>query len=315
MRPDLLQVVAVYANPQRWKARLANFKRFEDHMLKSGVGLTTVECTYGDRPFELTGNEQTVTRVQLRARDVLWHKENLGNIGLARAPASDYYALVDGDFTFIDPNWATETVHMLQLHPIVQISSELIFLGPNNEHLGRGTSLLSLYQQARSEARPLTAEQYYDEIQVKTHGYPGGAWAYRRSALDDLGGLLDICIVGAGDHHMAQGLLGLSDRLAAPTNAGSAYSRRVNIWRDRAAAKVKNDIGLVPGLAMHHWHGKTADRHYPNRWRILQRASFDPDTDLIYDHQGLLQLAGNKPHLRDDMRAYFSARNEDSIDV
>jgi glycogen phosphorylase len=31
--------------------------------------------------------------------------------------------------------------------------------------------------------------------------------------------------------------------------------------------------------------------------------------------QGVLQLTGSKPKLRDDLRAYFSARNEDTVDM
>ncbi len=315
MRADLLHVFGVLANPCRWQARLRNFRAFEDHMLRSGVNLTTVECQYGASDWELPDREG-VNRVRIRARDVLWHKENLGNIAARAAGDWQYAATVDGDFAFLDPNWAAETVHALQLHKIVQISSELVFLGPRGEHVGKGTSIMSLYSQARAASRSLGAACYSDpRLVIKGHGYPGGAWAYRRESWNAIGGLLDRCIVGAGDHHMAQGLLELDDRLTQPSNAGAAYSRYVNNWRARAAAAIRRDIGLVPGLATHSWHGKTADRHYPSRWQILQRSTFDPDADTLYDAQGLLQLTGNKPHLRDDLRAYLSGRNEDSTDL
>jgi len=75
---------------------------------------------------------------------------------------------------------------------------------------------------------------------------------------------------------------------------------------------VEGDVGLVPGLALHHWHGAKADRRYGSRWRVLTRNQFDPDTDLRHDGQGLIQLAGNKPRLRDELRTYFAARNEDA---
>ena len=38
-------------------------------------------------------------------------------------------------------------------------------------------------------------------------------------------------------------------------------------------------------------------------------------TDLVRDHQGLIGFAGNKPRLRDDVRAYFAERDEDTRDM
>ena len=64
-----------------------------------------------------------------------------------------------------------------------------------------------------------------------------------------------------------------------------------------------------------HWHGKIANRKYQDRPRILKRNHYDPLVDVSYDSQGVLQLTGQKPRLRDDLRAYFSDRNEDSIDL
>jgi hypothetical protein len=38
---------------------------------------------------------------------------------------------------------------------------------------------------------------------------------------------------------------------------------------------------------------------------------FDPDLDLIRDYQGLWQLSGRNPKLRDGLRAYAKMRKED----
>ena len=51
MKPELLHVVAVHSNPARWESRTRIHLDFEQHMLDSGVQLTTVECAHGDRPF------------------------------------------------------------------------------------------------------------------------------------------------------------------------------------------------------------------------------------------------------------------------
>ena len=53
MKSYLLDVVAVYFNPLRWKSRQALFQEFIKHMVDSGVRLTVVECAFGDRSFEI----------------------------------------------------------------------------------------------------------------------------------------------------------------------------------------------------------------------------------------------------------------------
>lgn len=317
MRNDLLTVVTPFNNPMRWSSRLANFRRFEDGMLQAGVQLRTVELAYGDRPFVLPDRDG-VMRIRFQTRDVLWHKENLGNLGFAAAPW-EYGALIDGDFLFVDPQWAAETVHMLQLYPLGQISSDLVSLGPRGEHLMKTTSVMAIYRQERGDIRPISAGSYgvaqKSAVSIRTHGYPGGAWAYRREAFDLIGGLLDRCITGAADHNMAMGLLGTTMEAGERPDMTPAYQRYIKIWSARAQRQIGKNVGLVPGLALHLWHGKNVTRAYGHRPVIIQRNEYDPFEDVHYDSQGVLVLAGNKPDLRDDLRAYFAARDEDSVDL
>jgi hypothetical protein len=78
---------------------------------------------------------------------------------------------------------------------------------------------------------------------------------------------------------------------------------------------VARNIGYVPGLLIHEWHGKKKDRKYKSRWDILIEHGFDPDLDLKRDWQGVWQLTDRSPGLRDGFKAYFAARNEDSNEL
>jgi hypothetical protein len=115
MRAHLLHVFACYANPLRWRSRLENFRRFEHHILAGGLPLTTVECGYGQRDWDLP-DRPGVRRVRVRARDLLWHKENLLGLAGQHTPDWEYAATVDGDIHFVDPGWPVDTLHALQLH-------------------------------------------------------------------------------------------------------------------------------------------------------------------------------------------------------
>jgi hypothetical protein len=61
-------------------------------------------------------------------------------------------------------------------------------------------------------------------------GATGGAWAFRRSAFDAVGGLLDTCILGSADWHMAFGLVGAVDAAAELQNCSRPYVGAVLRW-------------------------------------------------------------------------------------
>jgi hypothetical protein len=310
-----LHVFAVYANPQRWRSRLLNFQRFETQILGVGSPLTTVELQYGARDWDLP-LRAGVLRIRLRAKDLLWHKENCLDLAAAYTPDWQACVCIDGDIHIVDPNWPTQTLLALDVHPVVQVSSELAFLGPNGQQVSKGTSLMQLVMIARKGGELPPAGPYSPEtpIELKGHGYPGAAWAYRRETWDKLGGLLSRGICGGADHHMATGLWNIK-QAGEPASITPAYGRYIKSWQERAWRLVEGDVGLVEGLVVHYWHGPYKNRGYETRWKILQANEYDPYVDVVQDSKGVLNLAGNKPKLRDQLRTYFSARNEDTVEL
>ena len=306
-----LHVVAVVFNPLRFQSRYNLFREFEQHARCQGADLWVVECAFGDRPFEVTqaGNPQ---HIQFRTYDEIWHKERMINLAVSRLPPDwEYCAWVDADVTFINPDWVQETIQQLQHYMIVQMFTHAIDIGPNMEPTAQFEGFAYSHVVGRAMVPKLNGvgmrrDGYY-------HGkywHPGYGWAYRREAWDTIGGLLDINIVGGGDHQMAYGLVGRINE-TIPDNSTASYTRMIKQW-GRHAQDIKTDIGAVPGTLMHHYHGKKADRGYYDRWRILTDNKYDPHTDLKHDWQQMYTLTGNKPRLRDQLRTYFRARNEDS---
>ena len=84
-------------------------------------------------------------------------------------------------------------------------------------------------------------------------------------------------------------------------------------WQARAEHHIRRNVGYVEGVLLHHWHGRRADRAYQDRGQILTGAAFDPERDLKRDWQGLWSLTDRSPALRDAIRAYMRARNEDQL--
>lgn len=298
-------VVTMISNPVRFASRYRLYDAFRERLARSGINLVTAEIAFGDRPFAIT-RAGDADAVQLRTNHELWHKENALNIAISRLPSNwRYVAWIDADIEFVRPDWAHETVQQLQHYSVVQLFDSAIDLGPEMQtlqvHTGFGASYLRKRPRGRNYA----------------HWHPGYAWAARREAIDAMGGLIDWAILGSADHHMAVGLIGGldEDQITPTARLSPRYRQELQAWQDRAVTGLRRDLGCVPGTILHYWHGKKKDRRYGDRWQILTRHQFDPKQHLSRDWQGLWQLTGDCPRLRDEIRGYFRARNEDSVDL
>ena len=311
--PAKLYVVTAISNPVRYRRRYELYRAFEKMVADAGAELYTAEVAFGAREFEVTEHHDPHD-LQLRTSHELWHKENALNLAIAKLPADwEYVAWIDADVTFVRPEWAQETLQALQHYDVVQPWSQCMDLGPDGQIVpdsAGGESLPSMmYQYINGKGWDRDPKVYAS----KHAGHCGYAWAARRSAIDQLGGLMDFSILGANDHHMARALFG-QVRNSVNKKMHSNFIDMLVEWETRAAA-LKRNVGYVSGALMHHWHGPKSRRRYIDRWKVLVENEYNPHTDIKRDRQGLYQLAGNKSELRDDIRQYFRQRNEDSIDL
>jgi hypothetical protein len=308
-RGDELYIVVSIFNPRRFESRIRLFREFEEYVRLSGAKLFVVEAAFGDREFEATERDNPM-HLQVRTSEELWHKERLLNLGMQRLPAqAKYVAWVDPDVHFTRHDWANETIHMLQHHPVVQMFGQAANLGPDEEVLWLARGIAHGWQQY---GKPVW--ECPDQVLRGVKDHPGLAWAFRREALDAMGGLLDFCIAGSADLHMVGAWAG-NYLLGHPHNLSPAYRDRLHEWAERAGAVVRGNVGYVAGTVLHHWHGKTRERGYDQRWKIMVEHRFDPVRDLITDTQGMLRWSGRNPVLAAAIRQSLSGRNEDSIDL
>lgn len=343
MSPSLLNVVTAISNPVRYKSRYRLHDEFAKRMLDAGVRLITVEVQQGERPFAVTRDDNP-HHLQLRTRSELWHKENALNLGVAHLtrlhPDWKYVGTFDADIAFANPDWASEAVHALQHHPVIQPWSHSVdllpdhtplrsfYTGPDGETLrpaSWGYCHVNGVQQNNVDLRKSLEQNGKMDVAVSPQGdygssgggyyfHPGYSWCFRREAWDQLGGLIDFSILGAADYLMAVAMTN-EGGVPLPDWIRPSYKRQVDEWARRARQFVQGDVGYVPGLLTHYWHGKKSLRGYKDRWRIFFEHGFDPDLDLKRDAQGLYQLTDRSPGLRDDLRRYLRSRNEDGIDA
>lgn len=307
-------VITVISNPCRYDTRWNLYKIFDEDITRKGATLWTLEVATGARFPQVTqkDNPQHFQFWNSALPGEVWHKENMLNLAMSqltlRCPDWRYVAWVDADIKF-EPGTIEETAHCLQHWDVVQMWSHAIDLGPSDELVNQ-PQMSYLYCHWKG-IEPKSKNGY------TIGGHPGYAWAARREALNKLGGFIDWAVLGSADRHMAAALIGKVET-SVHGDIHPNYRAKLDVWQQRAEREIKRNVGYVPGTIRHLWHGKKADRGYSTRWKILVDNQFDPDTDLKRDVSGLWQLTTDCPRqikLRDDIRKYFRARNEDSIDL
>jgi hypothetical protein len=314
------------SNPVRFESRYRLYRKFARQMHHAKVNLWTVEVQTGDRPFAIT-DPCNPRHIQLRHWDELWIKENALNIGISKLPDDwETVAWVDADIEFVRKNWGdednhehvfhehhdwvTETLHQLQIYKIVQMFETAVDLGPSHQTLSVHKSFMSQYIK--------NGAIFHERRKDYCETHPGFAWAARREAIDDMGGLLDRAILGAGDRHMCLAFVGKA-QLSFHPDTSSAYQQYIMDFQDKCEKSIRRDVGFVPGTILHYFHGKKRDRHYWDRWQILVKNQYQPYHDVKPNSYGILQLHDDHSprflRLRDEIRAYFRSRNEDSVDL
>lgn len=326
-RPDRigskLDVLTVVFNPARFRSRWSLFEKFRKYVEDTGEArLWVVEVAFGERDFAVA-EEGNPRHLRLRSDGELWLKENALNLLLHHAcstqPDVRYVAWVDADVVFVRPDWVGETLHQLQRWPIVQMFSEAVDLNSHFECVQDNARVLfRSFAASMLDGIPWSTGSTYGAGHTpapppyKYMHHPGFAWAARRQALDSVGGLFDLSVVGEADYIMARALAGAGLSAVNP-KCSPAYKAAVSEWQERARrAGLVNNLGVVRGLLLHNWHGPKARRKYWERTSILADTGYDPHRDVIRDSQGLYQITSAKPELRNLLRSYFRQRNEDA---
>ncbi len=311
MEHEKLYVVTAYFNPYGWKKRKQLYQEFVPYIEHSGAILITVEVGYKDHPYEVT-TANNPWHLQLRTSEEMWHKERAINLGIQKLlqldPDAKYIAWIDADVKFSNHHWVKDTIKALQLYCVVQLYSEAHNMCPNHQSMWKCPSVFfNFLSRGYHQSPPLP-------LKYVAKGHPGLAWAARRQTLDDLGGLIDYCVAGSADTHMANALMGDVTLFTRP-GMSPGFRRALERWGERSHRYVQENVGYVKGICFHYWHGKSEQRGYEKRWDIMCHHKFDPNEDIYAEANGLYRFTWSKPHLKLDLRRSMLARNEDSVDL
>lgn len=313
--PKHFHVLTMISNPVRYQSRYRLYLQFAEYMKKCGANLWTIEVQTGDRGFAIT-DASNPRHIQIRHWDQIWLKESAINVGIRRLserePNWETMAWADADTKFIQDDWIEQTLHQLQIYQIAQMWETAADLGPNGEIMAVHKSFMSQYIKCGARF-PEGSKSGYMEW------HPGYFFGARREAIEGMGGgLLDRAILGASDRHMCLSWVGRAQNSFHP-DSNSEYKNYILQYQEHCEKSIRRDVGYVPLSLVHFFHGKKRDRRYFDRWQILVKNNYRPYHDVKPNSDGLLCLHDDYSdrflRLRDELRGYFAARHEDSIDV
>ena len=304
LHPADLHMIVVISNPMMYESRARLAQKFLARMKRTGATIWIVESRTGDRDYEVATDPNNPHHIRLYGDHVLWLKEAMAQVALSRLPHdARYVALVDSDLQFMEEDVAMETLHALQLHNAVQMWSHAVDMDRTGAVKSVHKSYAYLWEQG---TRPTNSVMSGYEVM-----HPGYAWAWKLEPLRRCGGFIKTGIMGAGDTHMALAMSGLA-QMSIQKGVHPNYAKPILRWGELADQHIQRNLGYVPGTIFHEYHGDKADRKYHDRWQILVEHQFDPEVDIVWDHQGLPMWAGNKPDLRDASMRYYKVRREDA---
>ena len=296
-----LNVIIVISNPCLFKKRYQLTREFikRIELEESHVRLFVVELCYENQPFMITKSSNK-NHLQLRCNDIIWHKENMINMGVQKLLPKNWKAMawIDADIEFENSDWALDTLKILNgCKDIVQIWSHC-------DDMDADKTTMRIFH---SFGYQYTKGNKYTGLGVN-YWHPGYAWACTRKAYEKMGGLYDYAILGSGDNIMALSLIknGLK---AVNENSTIGYKKTIGEFQNRIKGL---RLGYVPGVIRHYYHGSKKNRRYTERWLILLKYNFDPLTFIKYNKIGLLVPTDRcNKELLNDIFNYFKERNED----
>jgi len=303
---DFLYVILPYFN---YCYSMSRFKLFIDFINRysefDNIRICIVEGKLKDDNYHLPDSHFNVYKhIAITLEDPIWIKENLINIMVSMLPKNwKYIAWIDADLTFLNTNWAKDTIESLKTNDIIQLFQTAINMGPNGEAFKIDKSFGFMHKRNGHEWN-------------KTHKYgfwhPGYAWACTRYTYDTLGGLIDFGILGSGDHHMSLALIG-KVTMSYPTNIHENYKKLLLEFQNKC---IHNNLqfSYIPGTIIHHWHGSLKNRKYVERWLILTKNEYDPIEDVYYNEYGVLGLTESGKRFVPMLTQYFNDRNEDATE-
>jgi hypothetical protein len=252
-------------------------------------------------------SDKIFKHLKFKLKDILWVKENLINLAIKNLPDdAEFIAWSDRDIYFVNPSWVENTIEKLKVYDIIQPWSEVIHLNScyNLNYISKSKGNISFANKST-----LATKINHSNNESKVSTSTGQIWAINKSFYQKIGKLNDIEIIGGADSILANFCI-INDPFYEKILNQKTTIKSKNSW-ELYKEKFKDiKYSYVDGLIIHYWHGDLQDRKYSERTDVLVSLDYDPNEDISYDENGVLQFTEKGKRLELPIKQYFESRKE-----
>lgn len=245
--------------------------------------------------------------LKFKLKNILWVKENLINLAIKNLPDdAEYIAWSDRDIYFLNPSWVEQTIEKLKTHDIVQPWSEVIHLNAFHslDFINKQQDNISFANKSILYTK-INYPNYKNKIATAT----GQIWAINKSFYKKIEKINDIEIIGGADSIIANFCI-LKDNFYEKILDKKTTVHSKKNWM-LYKEKFKNiKYSYIDGLIVHYWHGDLENRKYTERSKILTYLNYNPNEDISYDENGVLQFTEKGKKFEPLIKEYFASRKE-----
>jgi hypothetical protein len=270
---------------------------------RANLRIVLCEGIYNEELPDYSG--KIYKHLKFKLKNILWVKENLINIAIKNLPEdAQYIAWSDRDILFLNASWVEETIEKLKVYDIVQPWSEVIHLNSLNEL----QILLRKNCMAFSSKSIIASAIENNNVKGSSTGQ---IWAINKLFYDKIKKINDIEIIGGADSIIANFCILKNDSYEKTLNRKTTIESRLNWIKYKEKFKdVK--YSYINGAIIHYWHGDLENRKYTERSNILIDLNYDPNNDITYDENGVLQFTEDGKRIEPFIKEYFFSRKENN---
>jgi hypothetical protein len=197
-----MAVCIAFFSPTRAKRPLALLRQSVATYAAQGAPVYIMELSYDDEAPQLPSLEGA-TVFHVRSHSVMFHKENLWNLLAARVPPQYSKLLfLDANVLFFEPFWYDAISHALETHPIVQPFQAVT-------HTTADRTAAIRYQPGLFAALASRGREKIFTWTTAQWPAAGFGMAVQRSWLAEVGGFMDMGVMGGGDTLLSSVVHGL----------------------------------------------------------------------------------------------------------
>ena len=297
---EKLNVICVYYNFCKYKRRKQLTLEYIERMSQyENINLYVCELVLEGEEFEITDKTNS-KHLQLTTKYVLWYKENLINITVNKLLEKNWssFAWIDSDIEFENKNWVNYTLEKIKTNDILQLFSFVNQYDCECNITQKNVGIIKKFKCKK-------------DIEFKTYGHPGYAWAINRNLFEKLCKLPEFFIVGGCDSKIANAIVENDYYLKTISNEKmniNFYMYIINI--SIKLKKCKYDY--IDTEIYHYYHGEKINRQYKLRYEIIK--DYNPYTDIVFNENGLIEpnLNNLNSTILDNIKKYFYGRKEDN---